>query len=214
MVDATPVETEPAERPATPGRKWLPGPRALLALGILALLIPAFVARLYQIPSDSMETTLHGCPRCDNDRVLVDKLSLRFAEPEAGDIVVFSVPNSWQNKELPKDAGGTEFIKRIIAVGGQTVSCCDARNRVIVDGHPLDEPYIHFGAELGPPEQAQFGPVQVPPEQLWVMGDNRNSSIDSRAANNGPVPVDDVIGKAQMIILPFHRFGGLDAPAQ
>jgi signal peptidase I len=205
----------------------------LLALALLALLIPAFVARVYAIPSESMEQTLHGCPGCDNDRVLVDRLSYRFADPEPGDIVVFVLPESWRNSELPPPlvsqnpvvkglqaavsaiglsrADEIDFIKRVIAVGGQTVSCCDPRNRVVVDGVPLDEQYIHFDLMFGPAQQAPFGPVRVPPGQIWVMGDNRNSSVDSRAAGNGPVPVANVLGEARMIVLPFARFGAIGA---
>jgi signal peptidase I len=205
----------------------------LLALALLALLIPAFVARVYAIPSESMEPTLHGCPGCDNDRVLVDRLSYRFADPKPGDIVVFALPDSWQNSELPPPpvsqnpvakglqiavsaislsrAEEVDFVKRVVAVGGQTVSCCDPRNRVVVDGVPLDEPYIHFDLMFGPAQQTPFAPVRVPPGQIWVMGDNRNSSVDSRAAGNGPVPVANVLGEARMIVLPFARFGTIGA---
>lgn len=219
-----------AEQPARPARSrsrvW-----PLLALAVLALLIPAFVARVYAIPSESMEPALHGCPGCENDRVLVDRLSYRFADPERGDIVVFALPDSWQNSELPPPpiaqnpvlkglqtatsaiglsrADEIDFIKRVIAVGGQTVSCCDPRNRIVVDGVPLDEPYIHFDLMFGPAQQMPFGPVRVPPGQIWVMGDNRNSSVDSRAAGNGPVPVANVLGEARMIVLPFARFGSI-----
>ncbi|WP_051580928.1 signal peptidase I [Pseudonocardia acaciae] len=186
--------------------------RRLLGLALtvvaLAVALPAFVARAYAVPSDSMESTLHGCPGCENDHVLVDKLAYHFGTPRPGDIVVFVVPTSWRNSELPGEAD-TDFIKRVIAVGGQTVSCCDDRGRVMVDGRALDEPYIHFAPEYGPAVQARFGPVRVPDGQLWVMGDNRNDSVDSRAPNNGPVPVSDVIGKARMIVLPFGRFGGI-----
>jgi signal peptidase I len=173
-----------------------------------AMLLPAFVARVYAVPSGSMETTLHGCPTCDNDHVLVDKISYGVAGPKPGDIVVFRVPAGWHNSELPGEAD-IDFIKRVIAIGGQTVSCCDDRNRVTVDGRPLDEPYIHFGPENGPAQQASFGPVRVPAGQIWVMGDNRNDSVDSRAPENGPVPLSDVIGKARMIVLPLGRFGGI-----
>jgi signal peptidase I len=206
----------------------------LAALVVLAL-VPVFVARIYVIPSGSMDTTLHGCPGCDNDRVLVDKLSYRFGAPEPGDIVVFTLPATWTSTELRFPHGGanpvvdalrrfgalvglqtadeTVYIKRVIAVGGQTVACCDERNRLLVDGVPRDEPYLYFQPEAGPLRQEPFGPVRVPEGRLWVMGDSRNDSVDSRAAGNGPVPLADVIGKARFIVWPFDRIGGLADPA-
>jgi signal peptidase I len=220
-------DTDSASRGGRPllGR----GLRVLLVVALLVILIPVFIARVYTIPSGSMETTLHGCTGCNNDRVLVDKLAYKFGSPQPGDIVVFAVPESWHNTELPQapvssnplmhalgsigavfglgQPDQTDFIKRVIAVSGQTVSCCDARNRLIVDGKSVDEPYIYFAPEFGKAQQAAFGPVRVPQGNLWVMGDSRNNSVDSRAAANGPVPVGDVIGKARWIVLPLYRFG-------
>jgi signal peptidase I len=205
----------------------------LAALVVLAL-VPLFVARIYVIPSGSMETTLHGCPDCDNDRVLVDKLSYRFGAPAPGDIVVFTLPSTWTSTELQIPHGGgnpvvaavaqlgslvglhaadkTIYIKRVIAVGGQTVACCDERNRILVDGVAVDEPYIYFQPEAGPAQQKPFGPVEVPEGQLWVMGDSRNDSVDSRADGNGPVPLANVNGKARFIVYPFDRLGAIPAP--
>jgi signal peptidase I len=194
------------------------------------VLTAAFVARIFEIPSGSMETTLHGCDGCQNDHVLVDKLAVRFSAPKPGDIVVFTLPRTWNNSELPVagaaanpvlralqhvghvlgiTADRPDLIKRVIAVGGQTVSCCDVRNRVLVDGKALDESYIYFDPAFGPAQQTPFGPVTVPPGQLWVMGDSRNNSVDSRAQGNGPVPLADVIGKARLIVSPLSRFGWL-----
>jgi signal peptidase I len=206
---------------------------------LIVLLFPAFIARAFVIPSGSMETTLHGCTGCDNDRVLVDRLTTRFTEPRQGQVLVFLQPWSWHNSELHdtvaassglsrvieaigsavgiQPAGRTDLIKRVIAVGGQTVGCCDARNRVTVDGKPLDEPYVYFAPEFGPAMQAPFGPIVVPKGELWMMGDSRNNSVDSRAQGNGPVPVADVLGRARLIIYPFSRFGligGAPTPAE
>jgi signal peptidase I len=205
------------------------GLRVLLVVALLVVLIPVFIARVYAIPSGSMETTLHGCTGCNNDRVLVDKLAYKFGSPQPGDIVVFIVPDSWHNTELPpapvttnalirglgsigavfglEQPDQTDFVKRVIAVGGQTVSCCDARNRLMVDGKSVDEPYVYFAPEFGKAQQAPFGPVRVPRGELWMMGDSRNNSVDSRAADNGPVPVRNVVGKARWIVLPLGRFG-------
>jgi signal peptidase I len=221
--DATPQE----ERA---GRSWRAG--ALVAVALLVLtLVPVFVARIYVIPSSSMERTLHGCAGCTNDRVLVDKLAYRFGAPAPGDVVVFTLPTSWTSSELRIPHGGgnpvleglqqltalvgieaadeTEYVKRVIAVGGQTVACCDERNRIIVDGTGMDEPYLYFEPEAGPAQQAEFGPVRVPEGELWVMGDSRNDSIDSRADGNGSIPVASVIGKARFVVWPFDRVGGI-----
>ncbi|WP_433503396.1 signal peptidase I [Pseudonocardia halophobica] len=199
---------------------------------VLTILIQAFLAKVYVIPSGSMETTLHGCTGCTNDRVLVDKVTYRFGDPQPGDVVVFRGPDSWVNTEFTVDEPTStfgevvqqflsliglappdekDFVKRVIAVGGQTVSCCDSRNRVMVDNQPLEEPYIYYLPEAGPARQIPFGPITVPQGELWVMGDSRNNSSDSRIDGHGPIPVDNVIGKARMKVLPVSRFGFIDS---
>lgn len=206
--------------------------RILVGVGILLLagLIAGLVARTYEIPSESMESTLHGCRGCDNDRVLVDRLAYRFGDPTPGEVVVFNADTDvWKNSEVstvgetnPIVRGfdallsatgihrsmGTAFVKRVIAVGGQTVSCCDARNRVVVDGQGLDEPYLHYPVAVAA-RQEPFAPITVPVGQILVMGDNRNQSIDSRAKGNGPVPASSLVGKVRFIVLPFGRMGSV-----
>lgn len=196
---------------------------------VLAFIIQQFFARVYMIPSGSMEETLHGCPGCTPDRILVDKLVYDFADPDPGEVVVFRGPESWVGPGATDDGGNAvadffqmvgsafglappderDFVKRIIATGGQTVECCDDQNRVLVDGKPLDEPYLHL--EGGRP-QASFDQVTVPQGYVWVMGDNRNNSADSRyhsdgGGASGAVPVDNIIGKARLIVLPPSRWG-------
>lgn len=222
---------QPAPAEERRGRRIRRGPVIVLAALLVLALLPVFVARIYVIPSGSMERTLHGCPGCDNDRVLVDKLTYRFRAPERGDVVVFTLPDSWTNSELEVSSGSgnllldavarlgalvgihseheTEYIKRVIAVGGQTVACCDERNRIVVDGVGVDEPFLYFLPEAGALRQAEFAPVRVPDGELWVMGDSRNDSVDSRAEGNGPVAVSQVIGKARFILWPFGRIGGI-----
>ena len=199
---------------------------------LLTFLIQTFLAKVYVIPSGSMETTLHGCTGCNNDRVLVDKVTYRFSDPRPGDVVVFRGPDSW-NSEFTADPPSNivvqalqglgslvglappdekDFVKRVIAVGGQTVQCCDSRNRVVVDGKPLDEPYIYYLPEVADARQYVFSPVTVPQGELWMMGDSRNNSADSRVPGHGPVPVANVIGKARLIVLPFSRFGTIPDP--
>ena len=202
---------------------------------MLALLINTFLVKAFFIPSGSMERTLHGCPGCSGDRVLVNKVVYRLHEPRPGDIVVFAGPESWApeaavarptnpvQRALRAVAstfgvatpGEKDFIKRVIAVGGQTVQCCDAEDRVTVDGRPLDEPYAYVGDSDY--TAAPFGPVEVPAGRLWVMGDHRDQSADSRAhitdPDQGTIAVDDVIGKAFVMIWPVSRWGSLGTPA-
>lgn len=210
---------------------WRELPLLIIVALLLTFVIQTFLAKVYVIPSGSMETTLHGCTGCTNDRVLVDKLSYRFSDPQAGDVVVFRGPDGWSSEisvDPPANAllrglqqfgsliglappSEKDFVKRVIATGGQTVKCCDTRNRVLVDDRPIDEPYVYFLPEAGPPLQQGFGPVVVPQGQLWMMGDSRNNSADSRATGHGPVPIENVIGKAQFIVLPLNRMSGIEA---
>ena len=208
-------------------------PVLLLIAFVLALVVKTFFVQAFFIPSGSMEQTLHGCTGCTGDRVLVNKVPFWFGEPEPGDIVVFKGPDTWTPEVTVAEPGNwftggllwlgrtvgvappseDDFVKRVIAVGGQTVECCDAEGRVLVDGEPVEEPYIF---ENTPIESRGFTAVTVPEGRLWVMGDHRSASADSKQHMNdryfGTVGVDDVIGKAALIVWPVSRFTFLDSP--
>jgi signal peptidase I len=157
----------------------------LLVTGVgLALLLQAFVIGSFYIPSGSMENTL-----LVNDRVIVNKL---HGDSERGDIVVFK---GWD---------GLDTIKRVIAVGGDKVVCCDAKKRITVNGVPLEEKYL-FPDDF--PSGKNFSHT-VPKGKLWLMGDHRSSSADSRSHVGMPggwISEDDVIGRAVLLYWPFSR---------
>lgn len=209
-------------------------PILLVVAFVLALLIKAFLVQAFFIPSGSMEPTLHGCPGCSGDRVLVNKVPYYFHDPEPGDVVVFRGPPSWAPEfrasspsnvveslllDLARAIGTAppdekDFVKRVVATGGQTIQCCDPDGQITVDGRPLTEPYIEFNTPI---EARPFGPVTVPAGRLFVMGDNRAGSADSRAhvddGEMGTVPVGNVIGRAVVIVWPLSRFSWLDSPS-
>ncbi|QWF82947.1 signal peptidase I [Amycolatopsis sp. CA-230715] len=212
---------------------WVELPILIVVALVLAFVFQQFFAKVYTIPSGSMESTLHGCPGCYGDKILVDKIVYDFTEPTPGDVVVFKGPDPWvENEALPEQSSNAfvrflqnigsvfglappderDFVKRVIATAGQTVQCCDAKNRVIVDGKALDEPYLHWESE-SKKTQEPFDPVKVPANSVFVLGDNRNDSCDSRCqgggGERGTVPVDNIIGKARIIVLPPSRWGGV-----
>ena len=205
----------------------------IILVGLITFSVQTFLFRVYVIPSESMEQTLYGCAGCTDDRVLVDRVVYDFKSPQPGDVVVFKGPPRWTDNEVQSGtptsfvgktgdwlgqligltpASEVDFVKRVIAVGGQTIYCCDADNHVVVDGKPLTEPYLYWWPGRGT-KQASFGPVTVPPGELWMMGDNRNDSDDSRiqagGGVSGAVPVSDVIGKVRTVIWPLSRIGGV-----
>jgi signal peptidase I len=221
---------------------WQELPLLIAIAAVIAALTVSFVGRPYVIPSESMEPTLHGCTGCTGDRIYVQKLSYYWGDPKPGDVVVFVGPPSWNTRYQSIRSSNTavrgvqnffsffglvppdenDLVKRVIAVGGQTVQCCDAQGRILVDGKPLDEPYIKSDFPWNPGQQNPtypagrvFGPIKVPAGNLWVMGDNRNHSADSRAHVSddiqGTVPTDNVRGKAVFKIWPPGRIGPVRA---
>jgi len=192
----------------------------------LTILLKAFVVEVFSIPSGSMENTL-----LPGDRVLVSKIVYRFRDIARGDVVVFSGQGSWGPDAPPPPgnpflrlwdgltnligvtAPGTDYIKRVIGIPGDHVVCCDSQGRITVNGVPLNEQsYIHPGDV---PSSVPFS-ITVPAGHLWVMGDNRADSDDSRYRTTDPgggsIPESEVVGRAFVIIWPPSRIGDLPIP--
>ncbi|QES44107.1 signal peptidase I [Streptomyces venezuelae] len=170
----------------------------LLCVGAL-LLVSAFVVQPFQIPSGSMEPAFRS-----GDRVLVNKLAYRFgSEPRRGDAVVFDGSGYF---------GEADYIKRVVGTGGDRVVCCDKRGRVQVNGEPIDEPYLYPGDAAS---KVPFD-VVVPEGSLFLLGDHRGDSRDSRdhlgEPGGGMIPVDAVIGRADWIAWPIGRWTSLERP--
>lgn len=162
----------------------------LLAIG-LAWLARTFIFQSYRIPSGSMETAI-----MEGDWIISEKISYRLGEPEQGDIVTF------QDPKVP----GRVLIKRCIATEGQIVNLNDEDGLVYVDGTALDEPYTNGLPSYTLPSDVTY-PCTVPEGCIWVMGDNRTNSQDSRYF--GPVEVSSLTGRAMFTYYPFDRLGKL-----
>jgi signal peptidase I len=231
--DTAAEEPKKAKQKKKPRSFWKELPILIGIAIVLTVIIQSFIARVFLIPSESMERTLHGCAGCYGDRVLVDRVTYLFRDPEPGDVIVFERPGSWNRSEFTADRSSNtvvrwlqdigamfgltepnedDVVKRVIAVGGQTVECCDEQGRVQVNGQPLNEPYVYWDGDA-PNGNQEFPAFRVPDGTLWVMGDNRNNSADSRVQGGGGVagvvPVDNVIGKARFIVLPPSRWQGV-----
>lgn len=163
-------------------------------VAVVAVLLRFFVVAPYYIPSESMEPTLHGCTNCDNDHVLVDKVSYRFGDPSQSDIVVFDRPKG-------VDVSEDVLIKRVIAVPGDKISI--KKGRVIIDGTALREPYLNENTSCY--SSMDMGPRKVPEGHYFVMGDNRCDSTDSRIF--GSIPESSIVGRAWLIVWPLKRIG-------
>lgn len=184
-------------------------PGVLAVSVILAVLLKTFLIQAFFIPSPSMVPTL-----AVDDRVLVSKIAYSFGGPQRGDVIVFDSPYIPDRPEslLQKAARSVreafgvqtasieDLIKRVVAVGGDRMEI--SGNRLIVNGLPLDEPYLESGAAM-----RDMGPFYIPDGHVWVMGDNRNNSQDSRRF--GAVPAEDVVGRAFVRIWPPSRWAGL-----
>ncbi|MCF3131638.1 signal peptidase I [Streptomyces olivochromogenes] len=217
-----------ASKPNKPRSFWKELPILIVIALVLALLIKTFLVQAFSIPSDSMQNTLQR-----GDRVLVDKLTPWFgSEPERGEVVVFHDPGNWLRGEptpepnavqkalswigLMPSAEEKDLIKRVIGVGGDTVEC-KGTGPLKVNGKALNEPYVYPGNTPCTDDTTggQFK-VKVPKGFIWVMGDHRQNSRDSRYNQDqkyhGMVPVDDVVGRAIVKAWPINRWGTLPVP--
>jgi signal peptidase I len=227
------VKADPREKPKRKSMPlWQELPLLLVVAFCLAVLIRTFLLQAFYIPSGSMENTL-----LIGDRVLVNKVVYDVRDPRRGEVVVFRGPSNWVPEAPVNDTndgfvaglaktvgdlvgistpGEKDFIKRVIGLPGDTVQCCDDQGRVTVNGTPLDEPYVTENSPLDAPPSAEecrsrkFGPVKVEKGQLFVMGDHRLVSQDSRC--QGQVPIHNVIGRAFVIVWPNSRWDPLPVP--
>jgi signal peptidase I len=205
---------------------WIELPILLVFALVLALIIKTFVVQAFFIPSSSMENTLDI-----GDKVLVNKMVYDFRPIHRGDIVVFNGEGSWDPVTSQTAApltrlwnaiiglfgtapGVHDYIKRVIGVPGDHVACCDAQGRITVNGVPLNEKsYLYPG---NAPSTIRFS-ITVPPGRLWVMGDHRDVSYDSRGhqadPGNGTIPENKVVGRAFVIVAPVSRWRVLNIPA-
>jgi signal peptidase I len=225
------------DKPAKKGSFVRELPFLILIALVLALVIKTFLVQAFYIPSASMENTLQGGPPDKHyDRVLVNKLVYRLRDVHRGEIIVFKGPKSWQ--DTPEFTGSTpsnpiarffhdigsaigvaapsskDFIKRVIGVGGDTVTC--QNDQLFVNGKKLAEPYIRPGSQECSDDSFEGQTVHVAKGRLFVMGDNRGGSADSRAHmqdHDGTVPQSDVIGRAFVVVWPPSDWKTLPVPS-
>ena len=224
---AKPGQSAPAAKAAKKKKSfWRELLTIVVAAAVLTLLVKAFVVQVYRIPSASMENTLQV-----GDRVLVNKVVYHFRDIARGDIIVFSGQDSWGPDAPPPSSdpvvrifddvlsgiglqnSQTYYIKRVIGLPGDHVACCTDR-KVTVNGVPLsEESYLYPG---NPPSTIKFNEV-VPAGHVWVMGDHRSDSDDSRYhpgdPGGGAIPENQVVGRAFLIIWPPSQVRDLPIPS-
>lgn len=195
----------------------------VIALAVSAL-VRAFLLQAFYVPSSSMEATL-----LPGDRIVASKITTTVSGPQRGEIMVFRDPGGWLPDAPPIDAGwrsalrsgltfigllpsdsGNDLVKRVIGLPGDRVACCDSGGQIVLNGVSLEEPYV-----TGATDQVRFD-VTVLPDHMFVMGDNRGNSRDSRYhldRDNGGVPVSNAVGRVALTVWPLDRFGVAEIPS-
>jgi len=197
-------------------------PVIIIVALVVSIIVKTFLIHFFFIPSGSMENTLQV-----GDRIAVNKLGALFTDIKRGEVVVFGDPDNWLGNSAQSEDSGIGavvktglitvgvlpdpakqyLIKRVIGVGGDNVVCCDTDGKLQVNGVSITEPYIFEGNK---PSDMQFN-VEIPKGFIWVMGDHRAASADSRfhpdSANNGMVPLSKVVGRAIFVVWPLTDIG-------
>lgn len=199
-------------------------PILIISALVLSIIVKTFFIQFFYIPSGSMENTLQV-----NDRVGVNKFGALFSDIQRGEVVVFRDPANWLSPNYDDSSGIRKviknslvfvgvlpdpskqyLIKRVLGVGGDKVRCCGKDGKIEVNGVSINEPYIYEGDK---PSDSEFE-VEVPQGFIWVMGDHRGASADSRFhtddPNKGMVALDKVTGRATFIIWPFSNLAILE----
>lgn len=208
--------------PSVTRRQGSRGGRAVLVLAVallLALLVRTFLVQTFSIPSDSMEPTL-----APGDRVLVWRVDA--ASVERGDVVVFDGTGTFVDAPADPEGlarigtavgqvlgfrpGESDFVKRVVGLPGDRITCCDDEGRLLVNGVPLEETYVYPGDAAS---ELRFD-IEVPQGRLWVMGDHRSDSADSRAhlgsPGGGTIALDDVVGRVVAVSWPLNAVGTIE----
>ena len=195
----------------------------VVAALVISAIVRAFLVQAFYVPSGSMEETL-----LISDRIIASKITTRISGVNRGEIVVFQDPGGWLPDPPPGPDGlrgaiqsgmtfiglmptdsGKDLVKRVIGIGGDRVQCCDVEGRILVNGVPLDEPYV-----IGATDQVPFD-ITVPEGSMFVMGDNRGNSRDSRyhlETAMGTVPISNVVGRVVAVVWPVTRISGEPIP--
>jgi len=210
------------------GSIWRELPILLVTAIVASIIVKAFLFQAFYIPSGSMENTLQI-----NDRVIVNKLGNYVGSIGRGDVVVFVDPGGWLPAPattsstsvgkwikdglvtvgLMPDPADQALIKRVIGVAGDHVKCCDAKGRLTINGMSINEPYVAAG---NTPSDMKFD-VRVPKGSIWVMGDHRGASEDSRYHQDDPrkgmVPLSRVVGRTVAVVWPLNHIKTLPRPS-